>query len=592
MMSLQRVSLFALLLLACLGAEAQQSTPQRTDTIRRELTVVSDAELSLTPATPLGSNYRFDNPKVSQPTPIPPLATRDFTPAVLMPLFPAVSPLAAQVPTTHQGGYISLATGLTDPFVGQVGYTRQFRERHTIDIQASQVSSWGHMLYFNEGPRYAIPYYYHRSQGQAAYRYQGDRSLHTLRIAGGWESANYYSVYSPLHKDYKPPTRVSPEYKQDFELLSYEYTTRDTRPLATRGTIALSHWGRNYAAFAEPHNKRADEGRILSQWHIAPYQWGSSALLVEATLLGQINASDYQALQYDHNSFLPLLQFAAEVAPQFYTEGVWARDWTYQLQAGAGVGFASLYKQELVAFPKIKASLKWRKTNELYLHADGGIKGGDMLRASVQNRYVHPNYGTAPEMHFVDSEWGLRTFLPYGVSLSVAGGYSYIQKASLWNIRHVTTKNVPQPATPFYAFGRYQRDLHQAHFSGRVAYAYGTRFDVSAAYTYFMYTLPQGGVAEGRPQKQIDVTFRVNPSPKFTLGFESQQALGIPFYRQHLDGVKLDTTYLGRLSLFASWHFLPMLSVYARAGGFSNYQSVYYRSHPFIDALVGLSANF
>jgi|GEM_PF-4621190 len=57
-------------------AQAQQPTkPQRADTLRRELTVVSDAEVHLGTVQPLASTYQFDKPKVTRLEPIPPRST-------------------------------------------------------------------------------------------------------------------------------------------------------------------------------------------------------------------------------------------------------------------------------------------------------------------------------------------------------------------------------------------------------------------------------------------------------------------------------------------------------------------------------------
>ena len=94
-------------------AQAQQPTkPQRADTLRRELTVVSDAEVHLGTVLPLASTYQFDKPKVTRLEPIPPRSTGDFTPPVLLPEYPALSNMASWVPRSNKAGYLDLSLGL------------------------------------------------------------------------------------------------------------------------------------------------------------------------------------------------------------------------------------------------------------------------------------------------------------------------------------------------------------------------------------------------------------------------------------------------------------------------------------------------
>lgn len=67
------------LLISGLAQAQQPSKPQRADTLRRELTVVSDAEVHLGTVQPLASTYQFDKPKVTRLEPIP-LALRAILP--------------------------------------------------------------------------------------------------------------------------------------------------------------------------------------------------------------------------------------------------------------------------------------------------------------------------------------------------------------------------------------------------------------------------------------------------------------------------------------------------------------------------------
>ena len=119
--------------------QAQQPTkPQRADTLRRELTVVSDAEVHLGTVQPLASTYQFDKPKVTRLEPIPPRSTGDFTPPVLLPEYPALSNMASWVPRSNKAGYLDLSLGLEPVVRAQAGYTQCFKGKHVVDLHLQQ----------------------------------------------------------------------------------------------------------------------------------------------------------------------------------------------------------------------------------------------------------------------------------------------------------------------------------------------------------------------------------------------------------------------------------------------------------------------
>ena len=204
-------------------AQAQQpSKPQRADTLRRELTVVSDAEVHLGTVQPLASTYQFDKPKVTRLEPIPPRSTGDFTPPVLLPEYPALSNMASWVPRSNKAGYLDLSLGLEPVVRAQAGYTQCFKEKHVVDLHLRHNSTFNNNSRIYQGIPARLYTYRHLTDWDLSYEYRGKKSAHSLQIIGDYDQFNYYGLdaqTAAFLTGNRPPMEV----KQDYEAAIYRY---------------------------------------------------------------------------------------------------------------------------------------------------------------------------------------------------------------------------------------------------------------------------------------------------------------------------------------------------------------------------------
>ncbi len=588
-------SFVTLLLLGGLSqgvASAQQ--PQKTsraDTLRRELTVVSDAEVHLEAIAPMASTYLFDKPKVTRLEAVPPRSTGDFTPSVVLPEHPALSDRASWIPQSGKRAYLDL-TGGWEPFVrAQAGYSDVWQKKHLFDAHFAYQGEWGYMFGLDaHSAPFNSPFYRHKVGGQVLYEYLGEGATHTVLARGDYERFNYYGYFYKASTDHDRGIKSPLDARQDYEAISYRYTTAADRDFDAMFNIGFEHTGRRYSRVEGISTQAIDEYRLLGSFRLQNARNEDLSWGLAGNLLGQLNSYNSLFLMRKSEVTAPDSYFSVDLAPQVHLDG-WLGEMQWKVSAGAGVGFVPVQLHSFFFFPKVKASLLWEHHLEFFARAEGGLKAPSLHEVAQEVRYLHPDYVVLPEAQILDSGIGVRADLPYGVSLALSGGYALSHYATYWE-PVLFSEGGHSPY--FAAFRPALADGAYWFVSGRLGYALGTKLQASLQWTERRYNLKEGAIAQGKPTRLVDLALTYHATDRLNFALEGLFRLNIPFTAPH-DQTETMLRSHRRVRLTSAWHLADWLSVHGELSApffLSTEYPLAYQDSRLVIAAVGATVLF
>lgn len=575
-------------------AQAQQpSKPQRADTLRRELTVVSDAEVHLGTVQPLASTYQFDKPKVTRLEPIPPRSTGDFTPPVLLPEYPALSNMASWVPRSNKAGYLDLSLGLEPVVRAQAGYTQCFKGKHVVDLHLRHNSTFNNNSRIYQGIPARLYTYRHLTDWDLSYEYRGKKSAHSLQIIGDYDQFNYYGLDAQTAA-YLTSNRPPMEVKQDYEAAIYRYVHPGNVGRAnlfgldnqTSFRFLVEHTGRNYSQLPAFFSKwKHHELRFIGDFDLLftskqDFAWGLAGMLLYQDWQRTPKDPKQQTI-YVPGGPLPSLYF--NITPKIYFNG-WLGNTEWQVTAGVNV---------LPLSPVFRGSLRWRNNLEVFARVDGKVNMPSLHELARENRYLHPDSLLRPEVKFVDSELGIRAQLPGGVSLSLSGGYERTRNTHFWQpflFGERADNNTPR----FLAFTPQYARSQSWFVSGRIGYALGAKLQSSLQWTERRYKLDGGGIAQGKPIRSIDFSLIYSPTSNLDISAQASLREGIPFISPH-DATKILTTAQRVARVATAWRITDWLALHGELSAPFLLSSEYplgYQDPNYIVGIVGATLRF
>lgn len=566
------IALCSSLFLSLNAQDKPQPKVQRADTLRRELLVVSDQEVQIERATPPAAQYTYDKPKVTRLKPIPPRSTGDFTPPVVVPRYPMLSSLAAQVPSDGLPGYLHLSGGIDPNLRAYAGYSQMWQQRHQFDAQVGY-----HFLDHKASLAGMIsPIRSHDAEGFIGYGYHGDKGVWRIQLGAGYDKHNYFAP-NPLLPS-SGGMFISPlETSEDYERLQLSYQSLPNQRWEGGVQLAYDHSGLHSSTWDEWEDNRVDEHRFLAQFGLRkPIQENSFRLGFDAEFMGQVVQSEGRALQTYSGKMDWQQAYLLEVVPHFLWNSYLGAT-RVQLYAGVGGGFFSSLQFPFYLFPRVQAELTFSPHVQLFARAEGGAKPKSRYEIGRSQRFLMPHQLVTPEVFIVESELGVKTNWGYGISAELSGGYDIASVATFFAPQLLRLDASPRSTVTFAAL--YDR-AHSFFFRGRLAYSWGEKLQLSLGTTYRHYKLRELSVAEGAPAVVVEGEGLYRPTEKLSFALSTRLHYGIKY------SVAPDASYHYRdVKLGAYYRLAKMWSLHAEVKnpifGASEYPFAYRDYYPF-----------
>ncbi len=559
--------------------QPQQIHKQVADTMRRELTIVTDRKLMV-------------DEKPSLPISIMPIQprTKAFNGSVLKPdenstvpyelsLGASLTPMAQRFERSSHRGYINLGAGLATHFRGDMGYRilqgrgrngyeRQWdiMARHrssfaevdtripTINVKSKDAKTWvGTSFAFEEA------------------RFQMSGHIHYLN-----HLYNYHGLEGFDHKSALTSETKAVVHEQGAHL---NFTTKKSpeRRLYWMVDARLGNWMKDAFLMNEDYSLSerlivldADVYKMTSPMWQMGLQGNFSTVFVN---------SNHGLIRYDDelpNSHYPGVIF--HITP-YIKFGNGDKDMNWNLWLGGGIAVA----EGIYFYPKMNFDAAFGK----YWSVEAAVSGG-VMRNSLQQMHSEMPYGSAlyfyrPTKEKLNARLALRGTFSSALTLNLFGEYAIRERDLFFG----TTSSTAQPLL----FVPYYLNTRRTTLGSDVSYQWRGVWRADAGMKYHMYQKESYDIGiVNRPTLEFNAGFEVNPMKKLYLHAGYQWLHGRKHYQTH--GQEIDLTDLHLLSGTATYRFNPMWSAYANVSFNILKPTERYYGYSYPQNILMLGANF
>lgn len=489
-------------------------SPKRADTLRRELTVLTQEEvvlgtrqpqdLSLTlPAPQLRAvQYRYVDGGLDAPIQLSPLR--------------ALAPMQGGFKPSAQRGYLQAKIAAPLGAALGAGYRLLARERDELDL-------WGRYRVARAAvPLDQAPGTITASEWQwrlgASYLHRFDRPTLELRTELGRYKTNYYARLP--YEQLTPPAALlgnvfsledATQATQHFRLDARLRTEAEPSELWNYDLrFALDYAATNYLRVLTT-NYRADAHDLVPQ-----LRGQLSRRLNSELRLGLDAALDYYRSSYtmpEGQSDFSIGRSVLAAAPYIMYRGL-SEDWTWRLHGGLRLSQGSDARgAQLMLFPKVDAELRYGSKFALQLSSDAEHRG--LLRSTLLRQempYLHPQ--TYPDL-LERISWvklGAKTLLADRFTTEVWLRQSQHRQAAQWRPTLLINELLPQGTQvqmPL-SFSPYYADYHALDLGATLSYRQQGLFAASLSAEHTSYSR-QTELLTARPEWRLGALLELQP---------------------------------------------------------------------------------
>lgn len=565
---------------AAWAQQPQQNHKQVADTVRRELTIVTDRKLMVDDKSSLPINIMPAQPH-----------TKTFSGSVLRPdenlavpyelsLGASLTPIAQRFERSSHRGYINLGAGLATHFRGDIGYRIlqgkgengyerrwDIMVRHrssfaevdtripTMTVKSKDAQTWvgtdfafentqfqmgGHIHYLNHLYNYygleAIDHQHMLETNAVMHGFSADLSLATKKTP---EKRFYWTVDAHLGN-----------WRKEVPLMNEEYSL-------TEHLMILN----------------ADVYKMVNPMWQMGLQGNFSFAFVD---------SNHGLIRYDDelpNSHNPRGIF--HVTPYIkFGNGNKDMNWNLWLGGGMAVSVGGLF-----FYPKMNFDVSWGKYWSVEAVVSGGVMRNSLQEMHAEMPYGSPAYFYRPTKEKLNARLVLRGTFSSAFHLNLFGEYATRERDLFFG----TTSSAAQPLL----FVPYYLNTQRITFGSEVSYQWRGTWRVNAGVKSHIYKKESDDIGiVNRPTLEFNTGLEVNPMEKLYLHAGYQWLHGRKHYQTH--GKEIDLADLQLLSGKATYKFNPMWSVYANASFnlFKPTERFYGYSYPQNILMLGANFNF
>lgn len=497
---------------------AQTQAAPRTDTLRRELTVETDEDLTLSRRQPQDLSYRVSSPEV-------PEVRYTYLDAPLnYALRPTVSPLGALTAPTglyarsQQRGYASLAAGPTFEARAAAGYRLVARPRDILDL-------YGRFRWYDLPIKQDYGTERPKDQGYEGnlgldYQHRSDRGLLDLGLALTADRMNYYG--RGLVRGTTNPDQITeasePRRHTTGGKISAKYQTKEDASAlwlyqlgATAGVGSAS-----YSRIVQDQRLTEWSGNLtagLSRRLSSDWRLGAEADFGYASLRGD------RALTTESRQLRQQLnRLRLELAP-YIQGGDAVNNFSWRGRAGLRIGLGDdSERSPFYLFPLIDAELNWGKTFALGLQTDSHLLRHDLTTLREDMPYLDPRYFAGRQERLSQALLTAQLTLQNSFTAKLSLGYRDHHGALGLRPELPALGGVALPETlvQSYTFAPYSFDYRETEVALALRYQWRGLFALYASGAYNSFT-NHGALPVGRPDYTLSAGFELNSIPQFTL---------------------------------------------------------------------------
>lgn len=578
-LSLATLLFFSILLLLSIPVSAQ-----RTDSLSRELTVVSDHEAIIDPQKPLEPNYQFDNPKVTQLKPTAPRPTGDFTPRITIPRHPLLSPRASVPNYPSKIGFVALQGGVGPNLQMDAGLNIPLNAHSSFVLDASHRSSWNWSSYSN-GTKSRVNR--HLSEGTLGYLYHTASDQLEIGTSFAHDRYNYFGIYRP---GLNPETEVGKRHTSPLEAdefyaqLALDYQ-KESDPWKFH--LALhsdyTHLTPRLREESLPHSPASNRFNLLLQGafdHRLSSLWYIGIQSESALATNGSNAYGIAAAYYKNEFLLnkDFFFYSQLITPYIGIDGyIGAYPWHLQIGANLGIS-GSVYDngnplaiqatpRKFRLSPYLDGYLTFNKYLSLYAKAGGGVHIPDRFGDDLYNRFFAPGFPLKPEWKKLHAELGLLLNAGYGISLQLSGGYSQLEGKNFATPRLLTLSGRESYTPPYIAFLPYQEDSRLLYGKFTMSYNLHDKFTLKGSLTYRHYTLQKKSVyPEGVVPLEASFSLLYKPTKSLSLYTDLFLGYGVQHTSPTTPTLKEKNLAFGRVLFGANYRINSYFALHGSLG--------------------------
>lgn len=586
---------------------------QRADSLKRELTVISDHEAIIESKMPPEAKFIFEEPKVTRLSPMTPRPTRDFTPAVVIPKHPLLGDHATRLNFPSKVGFLSLQGGLTPNLLVDGGLQLPLGDRHALFLDASHRSSWYWAPYER---RISSRVQHHFTEAALAYSYRNPQDRFAMGVDFAHEAFGYFGLYLPTNEPsdlisnqkVTSPLRVN----EFYTLITADYTHQNDRTLLVLDLDADLQLQKSSV------NSEKKSQTPLRKWGVA-LEAKYDLLLGSRWHLGVISQTDFQisrsfasgikeAYTPEGGRVNSSYSFYSELlTPYLGVEGFLGR-YPWHFAAGARIGFYGYrghfnrspnpgLQPRLLLSPYVDFDLTFNKYIGLFGNVGGGTHIPDRFGDDMYNRFIAPGYPLYPEIYRLSSEVGFEVNAGYGFFFALSGGYHRIDGKNYLRARFVQPEFEDESHSSFIAFEPFRADSRIVFAKVEARYELFEKLSLATDFTYkYIRTIDTQSIPEGINPLEWNFSAGYTPLRKLSLYADIFFGWGARHSYPSSDTEFPDKLSYLYLSLGASYRITTLFSLHASLGSSAlsptNFPFAYHDRYMPVGVLVGASLLF
>ncbi len=548
---------------------------QRPDSLRRELTVVSDHEAFIDKQQPLQPAYQFDKPKVTKLRPTPPKPTGDFTPSIVIPRHPALSDKALQRNEGNKIGFVSLSGGLGPNISADAGLNLPLGNYSSLLLDALHRSSWNWPTYGN-GTR--SKFVRHVTDVSLGYLYSKPATNFKIDGEIAHDNYNFFGVHYPA---LSPTTQVgsrltSPHTASEL----FGAINSNLQWENENNAIALvASFDINNKKGRSPNEEWVKGGRALNfdlngtYSHTFGSLWRAGIKLRTSVndFLGAANNNEGMNLLKEENVNNSFFYHSELLTPFIGLHGNIGK-YPWYVNVGANLGFQRFESdysrfpingksnKPFVVTPYFDTHIVFSDKVGLFALVDAFSHMPDRFGDNLYNRYVALGYAFHPEFIPLHTELGVEVNAGYGISFTLSGGYDRVKNKNFLAPRLINTES-----NVFVAFKPYLNDANL--YYGKLAFHYNLynklRIDGNVTYNYYAV---QNSLPEGIVPLEAGLYAVYNPIEKVSLFADFFLGAGVQHYNPLLTGTTEKPLTFGRILLGGNYWLNSFIAINASLG--------------------------
>lgn len=525
---MNRIFSSILLLFSSLGtfAYGQSNTSLLADTLQREVSVVSDKNVSIEPSSALPFRYLISAPEIKTKALedtrflTPPLLRLDSSDT------PFMSDRASRIPQPNSSFYARLSASYYQPSINfSSGIWANLQDRGLlrfhIDYQALQNVSQGETssALLVGGKQREYPAF--RQQLKSRLVYEKDLETCSFLMGGDFEifHNDFYSLFT------LPSLTMVPEEAEALSNIFYAprlYAGIRDLSLSLFDFSLIGDYRLSFQDAFKPYNledyKRMQHsvtmqgqfnGEISHLWEWALPFLLRSHIYTTITPL-ELQESSFRQFHKHYTTLqtTPMATFSRE----------WDA-WAFSMEGGVGLDFDFTRAGELVLFPHLRTQLTWNRNWQLYLTSTGGIRNEPLLQLYHMMPYADPTLLPMPEHSPFDITAGIRGNIADLVGIDLYAGTQRTLNSHYW------TRSVEELAphkNAFYSLfsmanlPRFQENKVGSILSYKWKQSFSTQIHGLYRTTHTSSDLPSV-----RPQWEVDLNATYSPSESWLLSASS-----------------------------------------------------------------------